>query len=685
MADNSNNKKTDFWKKQNKKSKSPTGSVPPPTKGSPVRFSLGYLLIVLTILWLASVFWGGSSQREEIVPISEFKQKIVAGDIKSAVFKGGMIIGYTQTRAEIQAEQAASRQMKNTFSIEKINTGSVRIYKAVMVTQAGMFDPELLPLLEEHNVVLEVVPPANNYFMTQILPMLIVMGIAILLWRAMFKRMGGGANALNFGQNKNRIVAESDLKTSFSDVAGCDEAKAELIEVVDFLKYPTRYTAIGGKIPKGALLVGPPGTGKTLLARAVAGEAGVPFFKMSGSDFIEMFVGVGAARVRDLFNQAREKAPCIIFIDEMDAIGKSRANSMTSNDEREQTLNQLLVEMDGFDSTSGVIILAATNRPEVLDPALLRPGRFDRQVLVDRPDLKGREQILKIHSKGVKLESTVDLHAVAISTPGFVGADLANVVNEAALMAVRAGRTEVEQQDFNEAIEKSALGLMRKSWVMGKHEREMTAYHEMGHALVLVLTPYALPLRKVSIIPRGSTLGVMWTDPVEGRYSQTTEELITMIDVALGGRAAEEVVYGRITTGAFSDIKSVTEIARSMIMDHGMSSKFRNVAFSKKNSYSGKTQDYIDNSIAKLIDERYQKTLALLQRHRSLLEKLTRRILETETLTSEELLAIVETDEIAHNQRLVALSESERHHPTGLIERRSDLQPEGDKAHAKND
>lgn len=463
---------------------------------------------------------------------------------------------------------------------------------------------------------------------------------------------------MNFGQNSSKIVAEESLKTRFRDVAGCEESKDELVEVVDFLRNKEKYVAIGGKIPKGVLLVGPPGTGKTLMARAVAGEAGVTFFRMSGADFVEMFVGVGAARVRDLFRQAREKAPCIIFIDELDAIGKSRAASLSTNDEREQTLNQLLVEMDGFDATAGVIMLAASNRPEVLDPALLRPGRFDRQVLVDRPDLLGREAILRIHAANVKLDDSVNLEEIARATPGFVGADLATIINEAALLAVRDGRGAVLPKDLLEAIEKTSIGLEKKSRIINPREREIVAYHEVGHALVGVFTPDADPIQRVSIVPRGmGALGYTSYTPKEDRFLRTQGELVGGIDSLLGGRAAEEVVFGKLSTGAGNDIMRATDIARDMISLYGMSEKFKNMALTKRNQgyldgaqgvneYSEETQRYIDGEIARLLKERYEYVMALLRRHRDLLERITDYLLDVEILDGESFMKFIEEDEV---------------------------------------
>jgi cell division protease FtsH len=521
--------------------------------------------------------------------------------------------------------------------------------------------------MDEKGIVYKAIPESNNYLLDLLFRMVIPIILMLVIWRYILKRMGGlgGSNVMSFGQNNAKIVAESDLQTRFKDVAGCDEAKDELVEIVDFLKSPTKYTNIGGKIPKGALLVGPPGTGKTLLARAVAGEAEVTFFRMSGADFVEMFVGVGAARVRDLFKQARDKAPCIVFIDELDAIGKSRAGTLSTNDEREQTLNQLLVEMDGFDSTSGVIILAATNRPEVLDPALLRPGRFDRQVVVDKPDQIGREAILRIHSADVKLEEDLDLSEVAKATAGLAGADLANIVNEAALLAVRLGRDKVSREDFFEAIEKAAIGLEKKNKLLNPHEREVTAYHETGHALVNVFTPDQHLVKKITIVPRGyGVMGYMLPVPEEERSFQTREELLGRIDVALGGRAAEEIIYGTVSTGAGNDIMQATDIARSMITRLGMSERFANVSLDRRGGgylggespynqgrdYSENTQRYIDEEITGIMDARYKRVLKLLEKHRRLLEEITIRLLDRETIEREELMDLIEADELGKSE-----------------------------------
>lgn len=485
----------------------------------------------------------------------------------------------------------------------------------------------------------------------------------VVIWRFFMSRMSKvGSNVLSFGKNQSQIVAEGDTNVRFGDVAGADESKAELEEVVDFLKTPDRYTAIGGKIPKGILLVGSPGTGKTLLARAVAGEAGVPFFKMSGADLVEMFVGVGASRVRDLFKQAREKAPCIIFIDELDAVGRRRAGVVAGNDEREQTLNQLLVEMDGFDARAGVILVAATNRPEILDPALLRPGRFDRQVLVDRPDQNGREAILKIHSGGVKLEPSVDLGKVAKSTPGFVGADLANIVNEAALNAVREKRTTVRQGDFEEAIEKVVAGLKKKNRLVDPRERERVAIHETGHAITAAFTEGSDPVEKISIIPRGmGALGFTMQIPAEERYLMTEVELLARVDVLLGGRAAEQIIFDGVSTGAADDLTKAADIVRKMITDYGMSARYRNVylPYNRNNTflgqegitgpreYSEKTQQYIDEEITRTINARFDAVMDLLSMRRELIKMISSELMLRETLNGDEFLGLLAESKIA--------------------------------------
>jgi cell division protease FtsH len=476
------------------------------------------------------------------------------------------------------------------------------------------------------------------------------------LWLFLMRRMGGGpTQALSFGRSKAKIYDRKELKTTFADVAGVDEAKAELQEVVEFLKDPKKYGRLGARVPKGVLLVGPPGTGKTMLARAVAGEAGVPFFSISGSEFVEMFVGVGAARVRDLFEQARQKAPAIIFIDELDALGRARgANPVGGHDEKEQTLNQLLVELDGFDPSTGLVLLAATNRPEILDPALLRAGRFDRVVLVDRPDRKGRLEILQVHAGKVKLGSDVDMQKLAAMTPGFSGADLANLINEAALLATRRGAEAVAQADFNEAIERLIAGLEKKNRVLNETERRVVAHHELGHALVALALPGSDPVHKISIIPRGvAALGYTLQRPTEDRFIMTREELDNRMAVLLGGRAAEDVIFGHLSTGAANDLSKVTEIARSMVMRYGMVKSLGHVAYENEpagflmnnisqKQFSEATAREIDVAVREIVDKAYAKALGILKRERSALERWSQKLLERETLLEADL------DELRH-------------------------------------
>jgi len=579
------------------------------------------------------------------IDFSEFKARIATGEIKRVELTDSYFTGYTTLTPR---RETGWTSFRNPYM-----PPSEPVYRTVSIG-----DPELIKFLDEKGVAYYAVSREGNAILNLIFSWVLPIAFLLLIWRFLMRRLGNiGGNVLSVGQNRAVIVAEGDIATRFNDVAGVDEAKEELVEVVDFLKNPRKYTDIGGKIPKGVLLVGPPGTGKTLLARAVAGEAGVVFFRMSGADFVEMFVGVGAARVRDLFKQARDKAPCIIFIDELDAIGKSRINNVAGgNDEREQTLNQLLVEMDGFNATSGLIILAATNRPDVLDPALLRPGRFDRQVLVDRPDLKGREAILNIHSRPVKLDPSVDLSAVARSTSGFAGADLANIVNEAALLAVRAGRTLVSQKDFSEAIEKTVAGLQKKTRVIKPEEKRLTAYHEAGHALMAAFTPNADPVQKISIIPRGFALGYTLQLPLEDRYTVTKSDLLGRIDILLGGRIAEEMISGEYSTGAANDLTKATDIARKMITDYGMSDRFRHVALTSRGmsmtgqerqepsfqrEYAESTQQYVDEEVARIIDGEYAKAKELLEKNRNILDCVSAALLDKETLDEKEFRALI--------------------------------------------
>ncbi len=513
-------------------------------------------------------------------------------------------------------------------------------------------------LARENNFTVNGEPAPSGWH--NLVPMFVFMLLIVGLFIFMMRRLGGTGSAMAFGRSRGKLYAQEDIGITFNDVAGIDEAVDELREVVDFLKTPEKYQVLGGRIPKGVLLVGPPGTGKTLLAKAIAGEAGVPFFSLSGSDFVEMFVGVGAARVRDMFQQAQGKAPCIVFIDELDALGKTRGSSIVGgHDEREQTLNALLVEMDGFSSNSGVIIMAATNRPETLDPALLRPGRFDRHVLVDRPDVRGREAILKVHVSKVKLDPGVDLKAVAKITPGLVGADLANLVNEAALLAARAGKTTVTMAEFNEGVERVIAGLEKRQRVMHADEKQRVAYHESGHALVAYSLPNTDPVHKVSIIPRGlGTLGYTMSRPEGDRFLQTQSELESKIQVLLAGTVAEEMTYNDISTGAQNDLERATEIARSMVMDYGMSPLGRITyrenprspfltgvdPFPHDRTHSEQTAREIDEEIRKIINQSLEKVRHVLETRRQALVAMAERLIEKETIDNTELKELVESN-----------------------------------------
>jgi cell division protease FtsH len=607
------------------------------------KFSLWYFLLMLIGLFVVNAVL--LKPKIESIDYSEFKSKIESGAIARVEISDKYLTGFSLTKAQLDAVEKA--RLENKKPAETLVT-----FRAVSTA-----DPGLFPLLDKKGVEYYAVAPENKSWLGGLLAWVLPIGLMVGFWSFFSKRIGrGGQGVMSFGANRAKLVAEGDTGVTFADVAGVDEAKAELVEIVDFLKKPDKYGAVGGTIPKGVLLVGPPGTGKTLLAKAVAGEAKVPFFRISGAEFVEMFVGVGAARVRDLFKQAREKAPCLIFIDELDAIGKSRGFTIGGNDEREQTLNQLLVEMDGFDARTGVIIIAATNRPEILDPALLRAGRFDRQVLVDRPDLKGRVEILRIHARGVKLDPSVDLETVARGTPGFTGADLANIVNEAALLAVRGGRDRVLPADFDNAIERVVAGLEKKNRLLNPLERTIVAHHETGHALMAAFTKGADPVHKISIIPRGiGALGYTIQLPTEDRFLLTEEELLGKIDVLLGGRASEQVFFGEISTGASNDIGRASDIARKMISDYGMSNKFRNVVLPSQRSptfltgetvpgpreYSESTQQYIDEEITRIIGERYDRTVAFIASKKETVERIAKRLLEVETIEEAEFKAMI--------------------------------------------
>jgi cell division protease FtsH len=577
-------------------------------------FSIWYFLLAFLLLTYIEQYF--LPQNVETIPYSQFKQYLAEGALGKVTVGPENIVGTLKGKDKKPGEK---------------------------FTTVRVADPNLVKDLDEHKVSYS--GHYDNKFLGTVLSWIIPIGIFFLIWRYAMKKMGPGMGVMSFSKSKAKLFAENQTKVTFSDVAGIDEAKEELQEVVEFLRNPGKFQKLGGRIPKGVLLVGPPGTGKTLLARAVAGEAKVPFFSISGSEFVEMFVGVGAARVRDLFGQATGQAPCIIFIDELDALGKARGmNVMGGHDEQEQTLNQLLVEMDGFETNKGVIIMAATNRPEILDPALLRPGRFDRQVLVDRPDINGREAILKIHSKDVLLGADVDLRKIAGRTPGFVGADLANLINEAALLAARKNKSAVESVDFDEAIDRVVAGLQKKNRVMNPREKEIVAFHESGHAIVAESVEHADPVHKISIIPRGiAALGYTQQQPTEDRYLMTRSELLDRLAVLLGGRVAEEMVFGEISTGAQNDLQRATDMARSMVTEYGMSerlglvtyerprqSMFLPANFTPNKTYSEEKAGQIDEEISRVIEEAHQRVRGILSAHRNVLDELARLVSQTE-------------------------------------------------------
>lgn len=608
------------------------------------------LMLTLFVVAMAEVFF--FPKNDDLIDYSDFKTKIERGEIKSVVISDSYFIGYG-TVIETQPESKG---------LKLFNAPSIK--SAVQYKTSAVLTQSFLDFLEENNIHYKFAAKQNNWFIQLLLNLIVPFGLIFLMYFFLFRKMGGGngggiGSIFSVGNSRAKVVEEGKIKTRFSDVAGVDEAKEELVEVVDFLKTPKKYTDIGGKIPKGVLLVGDPGTGKTLLARAVAGEAGVPFFSISGSDFVEMFVGVGASRVRDLFKQAREKAPCIVFIDEIDALAKSRANGFSSNDEREQTLNQLLVEMDGFDNEKGLIVLAATNRVDVLDPAILRPGRFDRQVPVEKPDVKGREEILRIHAKNVKLDNDVDFESIAHGTTGFAGADLANVVNEAALLAVRNGRKKVTMEDFNDAIDKVSIGLKKKSRKDNKKQMRLVSVHETGHALVAAFNPDHEPVNKITVVPRSHGVGgfTQYREEGEEKFFQTRKDIINEVDSLLGGRAAEEVILGDISTGASNDIARATDLIKRMITDFGMSDKFKNMTLGKGvlgnrggdanliREFSEESQNYIDEEIARIMDERYKFVVKLLSSHKELLEYIANRLVEIETMDGKEFYEIVKGEQ----------------------------------------
>ncbi|MCL4497906.1 MAG: ATP-dependent zinc metalloprotease FtsH [Deltaproteobacteria bacterium] len=519
--------------------------------------------------------------------------------------------------------------------------------------------PGLISLLEKHNVAIDAKPkPGSPWYLSFLIDWLPMILILFVFWYFFWRQMQGGAGkAMSFGRSKAKLMTDTTNKITFKDVAGIEESKQELSEIVDFLKDPKKYTKLGGRIPHGVLLVGPPGTGKTLLAKAIAGEAGVPFFSISGSDFVEMFVGVGASRVRDLFAQGKKNAPCIIFIDEIDAVGRHRGAGLGGgHDEREQTLNQLLVEMDGFEPNEGVILIAATNRPDVLDPALLRPGRFDRQVVVPKPDIKGREEILKVHIKDVPLDKDVDLKVIARGTPGFSGADLANMVNEAALLAARKNESAVMMNDLEEAKDKVMMGTERRSMVISEKEKKVTAYHEAGHTLVAKMLPGSDPIHKVTIIPRGMAMGLTQQLPIDEKHNYDREYLLNEVAILLGGRTAEEIIFNQMTTGASNDIERATDIARKMICEWGMSEKLGPITFGKKEEqiflgrefaqhkdYSESTAISIDEEVMDIIYKNHEKAREILTQNIDILNDLAGKLIEKESLNGKEIDEIITT------------------------------------------
>ena len=605
-------------------------------------FSIWYFVGAMLILMAFQSYF--LSDQVGQLPYNEFKKLLKANQLNDIVIYDEMISGKVKTGS---LEGIVSPETAKLLGKEKGERAFIT---------ARVQDPDLVKELEQGGVKFtgRIENKIVKFFTNWILPMLFF----ILVWGFLMKRMGGASGGLmSIGKSKAKIYMEKDINIRFEDVAGIDEAKEELQEVIEFLKTPQKFQRLGGKIPKGVLLVGAPGTGKTLLAKAVAGEANVPFFSLSGSDFVEMFVGVGAARVRDLFTQAQNKAPCIIFIDELDALGKARGiNPMGGHDEREQTLNQLLVEMDGFTTDKGVIIMAATNRPEILDPALLRPGRFDRHVMIDKPDVSGREAILKVHSKGVTLGPDVDLKKIAARTPGFVGADLANIVNEAALLAARKDKTQVEMSDLDEAIDRVVAGLEKKNRRMNEKEKEIVAYHESGHAIVAEVLPNADPVHKVSIIPRGiAALGYTQQLPTEDRYLMTKNELVDKISVLFGGRLAEEIIFQEVSTGAQNDLLRATDIAERMVREFGMSD-LGLVTFEKERrplfletgmgydtgrQVSEETARGIDAEVKKIIELSRSQTRKILEEHQPQLRTLAQRLLEKEVVEGEELREIL--------------------------------------------
>ncbi len=606
------------------------------------------VLAIVALVFISSVFMSGPATSTSEISYSEFLQKLDNGEFKNVEKADEYLIAIPKEQPKAKKTEKTSQTSLQTspFSVEK---KAPQVQYKVLTPN----DPGLMSKLEKANVDIAVKKPSESSQMLGLLGSLILPLMFIVFIIILAKSLqAGGSQAMSFGKSKAKMLLDSKVKTTFKDVAGIDEEKKELEEIVDFLKNGEKYIKLGARIPKGVLLVGPPGTGKTLMAKAVAGEAGVPFFSISGSDFVEMFVGVGASRVRDLFEQAKKHQPCIIFIDEIDAVGRQRGAGLGGgHDEREQTLNQLLVEMDGFDENTNIIVIAATNRPDILDNALLRPGRFDRQIYINAPDVKGREEILKVHAKNKQLEDDVDLKVLAKRTPGFTGADLQNLLNESALLAARNNKDKISMNDIDNSIDRVIAGVEKKSKVLTDEDKELTSYHEVGHALIDKLLKDANELHKVSIIPRGMALGVTWTRPKDEKVHVSKAKLLAKITVSLGGRAAEEIVYGadRVSTGASQDLINVTNIARKMVTAWGMSEKLGTMAYGKneENVFMGRDfghqRDYseqvayeIDTEIKQIVDERYALAKNLLTENRDMLEAISRELLEKETIDEKE-------------------------------------------------
>ncbi len=611
-----------------------------------------YVILGIMILAFVSMLLAGPNTSTQELSYTAFLQKLKAGDIKSVEIDRDSASLTAQPKVQPPVVKKPSADaMKTLYGEQK---APIIQYKVLTPN-----DSTLMPKLEAANVEIKVKKPSESYQWMNILGTIVLPLLFIIFIIAMAKGLqAGGSQAMSFGKSKAKLMLDNKVKITFKDVAGIDEEKQELEEIVDFLKNGEKYIKLGAKIPKGVLLVGVPGTGKTLMAKAVAGEAGVPFFSISGSDFVEMFVGVGASRVRDLFDQAKKHQPCIIFIDEIDAVGRQRGAGLGGgHDEREQTLNQLLVEMDGFDENTNIIVIAATNRPDILDNALLRPGRFDRQIVINRPDILGREQILNVHAKNKPLADEVDLKILAKRTPGFTGADLQNLLNEAALLAARHNKSKIGMEDLEEASDKVMAGPEKKSRIISDEEKENTAYHEVGHALLAKLLKSCDPLHKVSIIPRGMALGITMTLPEKDHLTMTKAQLLDRITMTLGGRVAEEMIYGKdfITTGASNDLEKVSAMARKMVTSYGMSEKMGNMAYGKSEEHVfmgrdfGHTRDFseeiaadIDKEVKKIVDECYDSARNLLNSNKDMLEYISKKLLEEETIDEKEFTALMD-------------------------------------------